>query len=676
MEKKGERKIRHTQTETVVSILFLLAAVFVFYAVVSSAIPVFAQGSGVQAPQQLTDSLGANEQFRQATGLSGTDIRVIIAKIIRAVLGLVGIIMIGFIVYAGYLWMTSEGEEEKITTAKNMLKNLMIGLAIILMSVAIVQFVIQKLLGAGGSGAGGGAESAAGSQVYFEGHAQLGMIVESHYPERNAQDIPRNTMIAITFKEKIKPETLINGMDAQKLSGALNDTNVKIFRVFQADGKILNTEADALKNDQVSAGMSIDHKTFVFKPSEYLGDPNKNVEYKVVLGKGIKIDDGTKGGKDPQGLPYDWHFTVSTKVDILPPRVVGVLPYPMKNAKDKQPRNIILQINFNEPVNPLSASGKPEKGVFENMTVVSAAGNVINGEFKISNGYRTVEFVPSLQCGENSCGIPVYCLLAEDELFVTARAAELAAPNLPTAKLPANGVIDMAANSLDGGGEFKYDAVKKDFVFPQSNGKAEGPPVDNFEWKFNTSNQKDVIPPKLTNITPKIGGEDIAQDAPLEAIFNKVISPYTFANISIKASKADRYVWFSKNSMNYDAQGVDLSALAPDGNPLSIEPADHTKLVIKHGKFWHDSPPPAPQLNVAYYPFIPSTVTDIYQNCFYPAVGPQCTGDSGAPSCFDGIKKDYTSAQNCEKDNGNGQKVYDKDAPGCKDLKIEFPPTF
>ncbi|HBW73756.1 MAG TPA: hypothetical protein DEF59_00640 [Candidatus Magasanikbacteria bacterium] len=674
MRIKGEKQTGQKRNRTVVSILFVLATVFVLRTVVAYALPVFAQGD-VNTPAQLTNSLGANEQFRQATGLSGTDIRVIIAKIIRAVLGLVGLIMISFIVYAGYLWMTSEGEEEKIMTAKNMLKNLVIGLAIILMSVAIVQFVIQKLVGEGGGGLGG-AEGVSGGQVFFEGHAQLGTIIESHYPARNAQDIPRNTMIAVTFKDKIKQETIINGMDPQKFSGALNDVNIKIYRVFKADGKTLGVEAGALKGDQVSAGMSADHKTFVFKPSEYLGDPNKNVEYKVVLGKGIKIDDGTKGGKDSQGLPYDWNFTVSPKVDLTPPKVVSVLPYPMKEAKDKQPRNVILQINFSEPVDPLSASGKPEKDVFENLTVTDAAGNVVSGEFRISNGYRTVEFVPSEQCGENSCGMPVYCLPAQAALTAQAKAADLAAPSLPTAKLPANGVIDMAVNSLDGGGSFAYDAVKKDFVFPQGNGKAEGSPADNFIWKFNTSNQKDVTPPTLTSITPSVGAQDIAADAPLDVMFSKVMSSYTFENVTIKASKADKYIWFTKNVANYDAQGVDLSALAPDGTPVSTEPANHTKLIVAHGKFWRDPPPPAPLLNVVYYPFIPSTVTDAYQNCFYPAIGPQCTGDNTDPSCFNGEKKAYSSAQNCEKDNGKGQIIYDKDAPGCSELKIEYPPTF
>ena len=136
-----------------------------------------------------------------------------------------------------------------------------------------------------------------------------------------------------------------------------------------------------------------------------------------------------------------------------------------KDIKDLQPRNIILQINFNEPISPLSASGKVIDDSFKNI-LVSNKGAVVDGEFKISNGYRTVEFVPNNPCGQNACGQTVYCLPPQTTLVVTAKAATLKEIGLPTAVLPSDGLVDMAANSLDGGGEFKYDVGKKDFVFP------------------------------------------------------------------------------------------------------------------------------------------------------------------------------------------------------------------
>lgn len=84
--------------------------------------------------------------------LGGEDIRVIIAKIIRVALSLLGIVALVLILYAGFTWMTSGGNEEKIASAKKILINATIGLAIIMSSFAITQFIISRLAMATGSG--------------------------------------------------------------------------------------------------------------------------------------------------------------------------------------------------------------------------------------------------------------------------------------------------------------------------------------------------------------------------------------------------------------------------------------------------------------------------------------------------------------------------------------------
>lgn len=83
-----------------------------------------------------------------ATGLATTDIRVIIANIIRIALGLLGIGAVGLMMYAGYEWMTAGGNEEQIGTAKKILVNATIGLTIILSAYSIVSFVVKSLVDA------------------------------------------------------------------------------------------------------------------------------------------------------------------------------------------------------------------------------------------------------------------------------------------------------------------------------------------------------------------------------------------------------------------------------------------------------------------------------------------------------------------------------------------------
>lgn len=73
------------------------------------------------------------------------DIRIIVARLIRAVLGLLGIIALVIIIAAGFRWMTANGDEEKVTESRRQLTNAVIGLIIILASFAIATFVINQL---------------------------------------------------------------------------------------------------------------------------------------------------------------------------------------------------------------------------------------------------------------------------------------------------------------------------------------------------------------------------------------------------------------------------------------------------------------------------------------------------------------------------------------------------
>lgn len=112
-----------------VSVLFL---VLFGFSVVSA--PVLAQPD---------DPLGLS--FGQQTGLPDTDIRISIANIIRTLLGLLGLIAVILILYAGFTWMTSGGNDEKISQARKTLISAVIGLAIILSAYAITNFVVSSL---------------------------------------------------------------------------------------------------------------------------------------------------------------------------------------------------------------------------------------------------------------------------------------------------------------------------------------------------------------------------------------------------------------------------------------------------------------------------------------------------------------------------------------------------
>src|SRR3989344_4954423 len=106
----------------ILTLLLLVGGIFVVGSYV------YAQG----APQDLFGTAPID----QTLDLGSEDIRVIIGRIIRAVLGLLGVIAVGLIVYAGFLYMTAGGNEDRVATAKKIMINAVIGLAIILSALA------------------------------------------------------------------------------------------------------------------------------------------------------------------------------------------------------------------------------------------------------------------------------------------------------------------------------------------------------------------------------------------------------------------------------------------------------------------------------------------------------------------------------------------------------------
>ncbi len=80
-----------------------------------------------------------------AVNLGSTDPKTLIIAIINIALSFLSLAALSLIIYGGFVWMTSKGDNQKIDKAKNILKNAAIGLAIILASWGIVTFVISKL---------------------------------------------------------------------------------------------------------------------------------------------------------------------------------------------------------------------------------------------------------------------------------------------------------------------------------------------------------------------------------------------------------------------------------------------------------------------------------------------------------------------------------------------------
>ncbi len=71
---------------------------------------------------------------------------VVVGQIINITLGLLGLLTVCLIVYAGYLWMTASGNDDQLKKAKGILTNSIIGLIIVLAAYIISSFVVSAVI--------------------------------------------------------------------------------------------------------------------------------------------------------------------------------------------------------------------------------------------------------------------------------------------------------------------------------------------------------------------------------------------------------------------------------------------------------------------------------------------------------------------------------------------------
>jgi hypothetical protein len=104
--------------------------------VAATVVPAIALAQGVD--------LGLN--YATAIGLGTQDVRTTVSNVIKAFMGLLGIVAVVIILLGGFKWMTAGGNEEKVSEAKKLIISGIIGLVIIMSAYAIAQFVVSAII--------------------------------------------------------------------------------------------------------------------------------------------------------------------------------------------------------------------------------------------------------------------------------------------------------------------------------------------------------------------------------------------------------------------------------------------------------------------------------------------------------------------------------------------------
>lgn len=289
------------------------------------------------------------------------DPRLIIGRIIQIVLSFLAALAVILVIYAGFKWMTSGGDEGKIDEAKKTLRNAIIGLIIIMSSWAIVTFVLAQLSGLLGGGGGGNNLGGNGTLPGGGLSAMGACTVDSFYPDSDQNDVPRNTSVMITFKEELKLDSVCvdgAGNSCACDGGACNKLNPLAVNLYKTDlGNACNNNACSDPNTNVTdviVTVPSENRTLVLTPAAYLGSPAQNTSYSIRFTSNIKNIDGNSMFQNCGNNYAEWKFNVSGSLDLTPPivKASGVFPMP-DNVQDAATQvtpavAATAEINFND----------------------------------------------------------------------------------------------------------------------------------------------------------------------------------------------------------------------------------------------------------------------------------------------------------------------------------------
>lgn len=80
-----------------------------------------------------------------AENLQNDPASIIVGQVISIVLSFLGIILLGLLIYGGFIWMTARGEEEKVEKAKQIITQAIVGIVIIMAAYAVSFFILWSL---------------------------------------------------------------------------------------------------------------------------------------------------------------------------------------------------------------------------------------------------------------------------------------------------------------------------------------------------------------------------------------------------------------------------------------------------------------------------------------------------------------------------------------------------
>jgi len=115
---------------------------------VSAALVALPLGLGSISHVYAQSTVNLNTQLDEVgggAGLGNKPLTETVGQLIGVFLGLLGVIFLLLVIYAGFIWMTAQGDPKSVEKARNILLSAVVGLVILLSAYAISNFVIIQL---------------------------------------------------------------------------------------------------------------------------------------------------------------------------------------------------------------------------------------------------------------------------------------------------------------------------------------------------------------------------------------------------------------------------------------------------------------------------------------------------------------------------------------------------
>jgi len=163
------------------------------------------------------------ESIGAQVGLGDTDLRDVVIRVIQWALGFISLLAVSYVIYGGYLWLTSAGNEQRVEKAKQVILQALIGIVIILLAWAIVLFVARRVAdvtnGNGNTNNTNGSclPGAPGCDTPTSGNSfNITTIATCAASTDYATNVPRSSNVAVFFSDKLDTDVAKLAVDQSK----------------------------------------------------------------------------------------------------------------------------------------------------------------------------------------------------------------------------------------------------------------------------------------------------------------------------------------------------------------------------------------------------------------------------------------------------------------------------